>query len=88
MKDKPKDVLTTAEFQRVMREYMRVLLYAQLETAALETALIAAGVLSEDQLRQAREQVKSQAKAVVDSLGEATPERLLEMLRGFEGPVQ
>jgi hypothetical protein len=44
----PAALVSRADLQAVRMEYLRALLYAQLKTAALETALIEPGVVSEE----------------------------------------
>lgn len=74
--------------KKIERSISELEIEAQLEVASLENALIAKGLVSEDQLRQARAIAKAEAKAALDSLAASSSDKLLEILRGYEGPVQ
>lgn len=80
--------LTKDYFSAVMKEFMQQLFNVQAELLTLQTSLIESGALTQAQLLQAHEKVAVQLKAVQDSLAAATPEKLLELLRKFEGPPQ
>lgn len=80
--------ITEKHFTSVVKTLIIKMVKIQLEMATLQKVLSESGVLSEERVRQVREQVALEAKAVLDSLAEPTLEKLEAMLRGFEGPVQ
>lgn len=88
MSGRSEKYVTQEHFQKVMTHFVGRLLQIQFEMASFEKALTEAGLVTEDQLRQARERAKAEGKAVLDSLTASTPDKLLEILRGFEGPAQ
>jgi hypothetical protein len=85
---KVKDTVDRAQFEKVLRLFVRRLTEHQLDLMVLQSALIEAGVISEGQLAQAHERISREAKETLDSLAKATPERLAAILRGDKGPVQ
>jgi DNA-binding transcriptional regulator YiaG len=76
------------KIKRTLMQLIQAQLHLQMEVFALETALTESGVLSQEELRRVRERVKAEAKALADSLGEPTLEKLAEKLRGLGGDIQ
>jgi len=87
MSDRSK-LVSQAHFETVMKEYLREVLYARMETTALEKALVAAGVVTEDRLRLAREQVRQEMKAELDALGQGAPGGVASTYGSMKDPVQ
>jgi hypothetical protein len=77
-----------AFFEKMMRIVLRVLATIHAEKAALELALLEAGILPFERYQAIREQMLKELEPSIQQLDEADGEKLLDLLRKFEGPVQ
>ena len=74
--------------EKLLRELANIALRLQRDVWTLELALRESGALTAEQIASARASVEDQLKAASGRLGQEIAERLLAILKEFEGPPQ
>lgn len=80
--------ITPDEFNGVCRRLLRMIAHAQIENDITRAAMLKGDPQFVRDLASVRAEVQERWKPALDSLAEATPDSLDDILRKFEGPVQ
>jgi len=75
-------------FRRTLLGYTEQILHTRLDLFTLQTCLIDKGLISDEDLRRSVEKATQQGKTALADLSEASPDRMLQVLRGKRDDVQ
>lgn len=76
------------KIRQAIKLLVRLLIEQRIEIGALHSILAAKGLLTTEELAETRQRLAAGSQDVLDRYDVDEPDKWLELLRKFEGPVQ